>query len=147
MRSLCTYSGVTLLFASAILSLASGGALAETASVYSKRLDGRPMANGRPYRHGRISVAHKTLPLGTWVSLRSCATGRSVTAQVTDRGPFVRGRTFDLSGGAAHALGVSGLPCVISQVLGALARPFGPAENPYAWSPEYKHRYRRRHRR
>jgi len=34
--------------------------------------------------------------------------GRSVTVRITDRGPFIKGRSLDLSLGAARALGITG---------------------------------------
>lgn len=54
-----------------------------------------------------LVFAHRTLPLRSWHTL--CSGGHCVRAQVVDRGPFVRGRTLDLSPGLARALGVNGL--------------------------------------
>ena len=51
--------------------------------------------------------AHKTLPLGSWHRL--ACNGRVITARVVDRGPYVRGREFDLSPGLARACGIDGL--------------------------------------
>lgn len=50
-----------------------------------------------------LGVAHKTLACGTRV--RFSYAGRSVTAIVNDRGPYVGGREFDLSGAVRAALG------------------------------------------
>jgi rare lipoprotein A len=33
--------------------------------------------------------------------------GRSVTVRITDRGPFIKGRSLDLSLGAAKVLGIT----------------------------------------
>jgi len=34
-------------------------------------------------------------------------TGRSVVVRINDRGPFIRGRSIDLSHGAAEAVGMT----------------------------------------
>lgn len=76
------------------------------ASYYSASLDGTETANGERYHRHRLSAAHLTLPLGTWVDIRSAATGKRVRLRVNDRGPYVRKFTIDLSEAAARALGV-----------------------------------------
>ncbi|HMS24378.1 MAG TPA: G5 domain-containing protein [Acidimicrobiia bacterium] len=43
------------------------------------------------------TCAHKTLPMGTMVTVRNTATGASAVCRVADRGPFVPGRVIDLS--------------------------------------------------
>ena len=53
-----------------------------------------------------MTAAHKTLPFGTFVQVTDPATGRSVTVRINDRGPFIRGRTIDLSRGAAERIGM-----------------------------------------
>ena len=47
-----------------------------------------------------MTTAHKTLPFGTLVRVTNNKNGKSVTVRVNDRGPYVKGRTFDLSRGA-----------------------------------------------
>lgn len=54
-------------------------------------------------------VAHKTLPFGTRLLITNPRNGRSVTAVVTDRGPFVRGRSFDINQNVKAALGFNGV--------------------------------------
>ena len=44
-------------------------------------------------------VASRTLPCGTKVTFRNPDNGRSITVPVIDRGPYVSGRIWDLSGG------------------------------------------------
>ncbi len=44
-------------------------------------------------------VASRTLPCGTLVTFRDPLSGRTATVPVIDRGPYVAGRTWDLSGG------------------------------------------------
>jgi rare lipoprotein A len=49
-------------------------------------------------------VAHKTLPCGTKITFRNPANGRTITVPVVDRGPYVDGRQWDLTGGLCLAL-------------------------------------------
>jgi rare lipoprotein A len=62
--------------------------------------------------HAYYGVANRTLPCGTRVSLRY--NGRSVTATVDDRGPYVGGRDWDLNQNTASALGFGGVGAVWS---------------------------------
>ena len=65
-------------------------------------------ASGERYDMYQMTAAHKRLPLGTTVRVRSLATGRSVTVRINDRGPFIRGRIIDLSYAAARSLRMIG---------------------------------------
>jgi rare lipoprotein A len=56
-----------------------------------------------------LTAAHRTLPLGTKVTVTNKSNGHSVVVIINDRGPFVRGRIIDLSPAAARVLGFSGL--------------------------------------
>ena len=76
------------------------------ASYYADYFHGRRTASGDIFNMYGISVAHKTLPFGTVVEFRNPRNGRTVTATVNDRGPYIAGREFDLSYGAALALGM-----------------------------------------
>lgn len=62
--------------------------------------------------HAQYGVANRTLPCGTTVALHY--NGRSVTATVDDRGPFVGGRDWDLNQNTAAALGFGGVGTVWS---------------------------------
>ena len=68
------------------------------ASWYGDKYRGKLMANGQPFDPAALTVAHKTLPFGTRVRFQLGP--RTIIATVTDRGPFVAGREFDLSSGA-----------------------------------------------
>ena len=57
-------------------------------------------------RHGEMTCAHRTRPLGSLVTVSH--DGRSIQCRVNDRGPFVRGRVIDVSLSAARALGMMG---------------------------------------
>ena len=73
-------------------------------SYYADYFHGRTTASGETFDMHGISVAHKTLPFGTVVKFYNPNNGRTVVAAVNDRGPFVEGRVFDLSKGAAEVL-------------------------------------------
>jgi rare lipoprotein A len=77
-----------------------------SASWYGSQHHGKLMANGRPFDMYADTVAHKSLPLGTRLNVTNPKTGATVQVQVTDRGPYVAGRSLDLSYGAARKLGV-----------------------------------------
>jgi rare lipoprotein A len=76
------------------------------ASYYSTSLDGTLTSTGEIFRNRKLTAAHLTLPLGTWVELTSRATGRTIRVRINDRGPFVKKFAIDLSQAAARALGV-----------------------------------------
>jgi len=71
------------------------------------------------YDAAGLTAAHRTLPFGTRVRVTNTANGRSVVVRVADRGPFIRGRSIDLSHSAAHAVGMTeaGLAKVRLEVL------------------------------
>lgn len=52
-----------------------------------------------------MTAAHRTLPFGTYVLVKSLSSGRMVRVRINDRGPFVEGRIIDLSYAAAARLG------------------------------------------
>ena len=76
------------------------------ASWYGRDFDGRRTASGDVFDRQTFSAAHRTLPLGTRARVTNLANGRSVIVRINDRGPFVRGRTLDVSYAAARALGM-----------------------------------------
>lgn len=78
------------------------------ASWYGRQFHGRKTSSGEIYDMYAMTAAHKTLPLGTWVSVRRVDSGRQVEVRVNDRGPFVHGRIIDLSYAAAEALDMVG---------------------------------------
>lgn len=68
---------------------------------------GGALACGGYLTSSTMGVANKTLPCGTYVTLRYG--GRSVRVPVVDRGPFVPGRDFDLTEATKRALGFEGV--------------------------------------
>src|SRR3989442_8651236 len=79
------------------------------ASWYGPSFQGRRTASGERYDMHALTAAHKTLPFGTLVRVRSLVTGREVDVRINDRGPFSAGRVIDMSRAAAEALGMLGL--------------------------------------
>ncbi len=75
------------------------------ASYYADKFHGRKAANGSIYHRDSLTCAHKTLPFGTVLRVTNPKNQKSVLVTVTDRGPFIKGRTVDLSYAAAHKIG------------------------------------------
>jgi rare lipoprotein A len=73
-------------------------------SWYGERWTGRKTASGEPFDPRALTMAHRTLPLGTRVKVTNPENDRSVIVRVNDRGPFVAGRVGDLSRAAAERL-------------------------------------------
>lgn len=73
---------------------------------------GNRTANGEPFDGTSMTAAHKTLPFGT--KLRVTYRGKSVVVRVNDRGPFIKGRSLDLSHAAAKRLGL--IPAGVGRV-------------------------------
>ena len=75
------------------------------ASWYGEEVAGNRTASGERFDPDGLTVAHRTLPLGSVVEVTALDSGRSILARVTDRGPGRRDREVDLSRGAARLLG------------------------------------------
>lgn len=71
-------------------------------SWYGPGFYGHGMAGGGKLMTNSMVVAHKTLKFGTRIEFSF--RGRRVIAVVKDRGPYVKGRLFDLGPGTAKAL-------------------------------------------
>ena len=80
------------------------------ASWYGPQFHGRPTSSGETYDMNRLSAAHRTLPLPSWVRVTNLANGRSLVLRVNDRGPFSDPdrRIIDVSRAAAEQLGMVG---------------------------------------
>jgi rare lipoprotein A (peptidoglycan hydrolase) len=74
-------------------------------SWYGPGFYGKRTACGLAMTKTLIGVAHRSLPCGTKVTFRNPDNGRIVTAPVVDRGPYVSGRQWDLTGGLCQRLG------------------------------------------
>ncbi|MFL5677425.1 MAG: septal ring lytic transglycosylase RlpA family protein [Chloroflexota bacterium] len=72
-------------------------------SWFGPGLYGNGTACGKTLTKTLVGVAHRTLPCGTLVTFRY--KGVTLTVPVVDRGPYVAGRTWDLTHGACAKLG------------------------------------------
>ncbi|MEI6663922.1 MAG: septal ring lytic transglycosylase RlpA family protein [Actinomycetes bacterium] len=73
-------------------------------------LYGEGLACGGVLHYNQMGVAHKTLPCGTRVTVSYH--GRTVVVPVIDRGPYISGREFDLTGAVARKLHFDGVDTV-----------------------------------
>ena len=83
------------------------------ATYYSNRLHGRYTSAcseddsyAPTHDDPRLTCAHKTYPLGTYLKVRNARNGQEVIVKVTDRGPYRRGAIVDLSYAAAKEIGM-----------------------------------------
>ena len=74
------------------------------ASYYANRFHGQRTASGKRFDMNKMTAAHKKLPFGTIVRVTNEVNGKSVIVEITDRGPFVKGREIDLSKKAFMAI-------------------------------------------
>lgn len=91
------------------------------ASWYGPGLYGNKTACGETLRANTLGVAHKKLPCGTIVKF--IYQGQALVTQVIDRGPYVKGRTWDLTAAASEALGLEGVGDVRYAIAREYARP------------------------
>ncbi|SDU45501.1 septal ring lytic transglycosylase RlpA family protein [Desulfobacula phenolica] len=118
------------------LASATGFVQTGLASWYGKKFHGRKTANGEIYDMYAMTAAHKTLPLGTWVSVHNLENNKKIVVRINDRGPFVYGRIIDLSYTGAKKLGVLG-PGTAKVKVTALGRATSYSEktkNPIAFT-------------
>lgn len=67
------------------------------ASYYHDKFTGKKTASGVVFDNSKYTAAHKTLPFGTKIRVTNLKNKRTVVLTVTDRGPFTKGRSVDLS--------------------------------------------------
>jgi rare lipoprotein A (peptidoglycan hydrolase) len=84
----------------------SGGSWRYDAEVswYGPDFYGHRTACGQTLTTSLLGVAHKTLPCGTMITFKNPKNGRTITVPVIDRGPYVAGRSWDLTGATCAAL-------------------------------------------
>lgn len=75
-----------------------------TASWYGEDFNRRKTSNGEWFDMNRLTAAHATLPLPSYVKVTNLENGREVVVRVNDRGPFVDTRVIDLSKRTAEVL-------------------------------------------
>lgn len=106
---------ISALLCAAILAVTIPSAEAEVceASQYGvgDGYHGKKTASGQrfnTYANNPYTVAHRTRPFGSWVTVTNLRNGLSIRAVVTDRGPFAKGRCVDLGRAGANAIGMGG---------------------------------------
>ena len=76
-----------------------------TASYYANKFQGRPTSSGELYDNKKMTCAHNSLPLGTWLKVTNLRNKKFVFVRVTDRLHHSNKRLIDLSRIAASKLG------------------------------------------
>jgi rare lipoprotein A len=74
------------------------------ACIYSKSLCGGKTASGKNLDCSDLTAAHRTFPLGSKVRVTNLKTGNSAVVTITDRGPFSKKLSIDLTPRAAKAI-------------------------------------------
>jgi rare lipoprotein A len=87
-----------------------------TASWYGKKFHGQKTSSGETYDMYKMTAAHPTLPIPSYVRVTHVGNGRSVVVRINDRGPFHAGRIIDLSYVAAYKLGYVGAGSALVEV-------------------------------
>jgi rare lipoprotein A len=89
------------------------------ASWYGPNFHGKKTASGEIFDQGKLTAAHKTIPLGTKAKVTNLQNGNTVEVEINDRGPYIGQRVIDVSHAAANALGFveSGLTLVRIELL------------------------------
>lgn len=76
------------------------------ATWYTAPYKGRKSANGQVFDDRSMTAAHRTLPMGSLIKVTNEDTGQSAAMRISDRGPFVDGRSLDMTMASAKATGV-----------------------------------------
>ncbi|NJN59201.1 MAG: septal ring lytic transglycosylase RlpA family protein [Leptolyngbyaceae cyanobacterium SL_5_9] len=74
------------------------------ASWYGPYFHGRITATGEVFNQNDLTAAHRTLPFNTYVKVTNLRNGKSVIVRINDRGPYIEGRSLDLSQQAARCI-------------------------------------------
>lgn len=75
------------------------------ASWYGEKFHGHKTSNGEVFDMYKVSAAHKSLPIPSYLRVINLENNRSLIVRVNDRGPFHGDRIVDLSYAAALKLG------------------------------------------
>ena len=75
------------------------------ASWYGTKFHGQRTSSGEPYDMYKLTAAHRSLPIPSYVRVTNLDNNRSAIVRVNDRGPFHSERLIDLSYAAAVKLG------------------------------------------
>ena len=98
-------------------------------SWYGDDFHARKTANGEFFDMARLTAAHPTLPLPSYVHVTNLRNGRSLIVRVNDRGPYKPGRIIDLSRQSAKLLGFEGQGTTEIRVRYAGPAPLDPSDD------------------
>ena len=117
----------------------------EVASWYGPGFVGHVTSDGEIYNPNELTAASKTLPIGSRVRVTNPDNGRSVVVRINDRGPYVRGRSLDLSRSAAGRIGMTHEGVCRVRVRTVSSEDSAPnvASSPYLRRTAYHHSRRR----
>lgn len=76
------------------------------ASWYGAQFQGKKTASGERFNMRELTAAHRTLPFGKRILVKSLTTGKTVSVRINDRGPFHGNRVLDMSYAAAAELDI-----------------------------------------
>lgn len=99
------------------------------ASWYGTDFHARKTANGELFDMHRISAAHPTLPMPSYVYVTNLRNGRTLLVRVNDRGPYKPGRIIDLSRRTAQLLGFDAQGTTQIRVRYGGPAPLDPADD------------------
>ncbi len=89
---------------------------ASLATWFGPGFYGKQTACGQTMTPSIVGVANRTLPCGTLVKVTY--DGHRLTLPVLDRGPYAKGVDWDLTAGAAQALGIEDTVRIATRVVG-----------------------------
>jgi rare lipoprotein A len=87
----------------------TGPTLTGVASWYGPGFNGHRTSSGEIYDQNALTAASTLFPLGTRLRVTNLNNGRSVDVAINDHGPFMKGRSLDVSRQAARRLGLIGV--------------------------------------
>lgn len=76
------------------------------ASWYGYKFHNNRTSSGDPYDMFKMTAAHPTLPIPSYVRVTNLENGKQIVVRVNDRGPFHKNRIIDLSYVAAKKLDI-----------------------------------------
>ena len=76
-----------------------------TASWYGTKFHGQSTSSGEPYDMYKLTAAHRSLPIPSYVRITNLDNHKTAILRVNDRGPFHSERLIDVSYAAAVKLG------------------------------------------
>ncbi|XOZ33539.1 septal ring lytic transglycosylase RlpA family protein [Halomonadaceae bacterium KBTZ08] len=110
-----------------VMASAEGYEATGTASWYGRKFHGHLTSSGETYDMYKLSAAHRSLPLPTYVRVTNLENDRSTIVRVNDRGPFHDQRVIDLSYAAAKVLGFDDQGTARVHIEALATRPSGSA--------------------